>query len=593
MPFLIRTVDFTSSGREIVRERLLEQTSLTIGRATENDIHLADLAVEQRHVRIVQRTDGTLAAEPLGTLGFALDGRMVTAGTMDPALGGEIALGAARLVFARDDAGRTAVTIRQITGGAPKGDAVRGFELASALPSKRTMAWLLASLILVVLLAVPVFTHATRSVILNDPKRIGPGQTVLDAAWSTGALSVKHHKLEDNCESCHVDAFVSVREETCITCHKELGDHAAKPRLLTGMPELSPGDATLWTIAGMFGKEGRGGCTTCHTEHEGKLRQKPASEPFCSDCHDALDTRLTDTSLGNAHDFGKEHPQFRPTFYAAYGAKEPVRISLDKKPVEQSGLKFPHDVHMNARGGAARMAISLKQYGAPLECKDCHALTDDKIGFKPVEMEQSCEGCHSLVSGRGGGGFTSLRHGDVKKFREDIAGLRQGGGRKPIASGRERPGPFAASGRYHADFGRPVNSYISLARGLERGGVCTECHLPTQTGGRPDLVPVNLPDRFLEHGYFSHEAHKKEKCTDCHAADTSKTATDLLIPDLKSCRDCHLGATAQKTKKIVPSSCAMCHAYHAPSGQWSPDRPDKPEGASSYVAALLGKGPKK
>ena len=592
MSFLIRTVDVTASGREIIRDRVVDQASLTIGRAAENDIHLPDLAVERRHVRLDLAPGGMLRIAAVGTLGFALDGRIVTAGTIDPAVGGEIALGAARLAAARDAQGRITITIRQAGSSPAQPDAARRFELASALPSKRAMGWLFASLILALLLAVPIITHATRTVIPNDPRKITQGQTVLDAAWSTGALSAKHHSLEENCESCHINAFVSVSEETCITCHKGLGDHAASPRLVAGMPALAPGEALQWKIAGMFGKEARGGCTTCHTEHEGKVRFQPASEPFCADCHDALDTRLADTSLGNAHDFGKEHPQFRPTFYAAYGATKPVRALPGSTPVEKSGLKFPHDVHMNPRGGAARMAITLADYGKPLECKDCHTFTPDKIGFKPVEMEQSCESCHSLVSGRSGsGGFTSLRHGDVKKFREDIAALQQGAGRRPITSGRQRPGQFGAAGRYYADFGRPVNAYISLAAGLQQGGVCTECHLPAQTAGRADLVPVNLPDRFLEHGFFSHDAHKREKCTDCHAADTSKAASDLLIPDLKSCRDCHRGASALKTKTIVPSSCAMCHAYHVPSGQWSPDRPGKPKGGSSYVAdARLHKG---
>ena len=52
MAFLIRTIDFTAAGREIIRDRVVEQDALTIGRAAENDIHLADLAVEQNHVRI-------------------------------------------------------------------------------------------------------------------------------------------------------------------------------------------------------------------------------------------------------------------------------------------------------------------------------------------------------------------------------------------------------------------------------------------------------------------------------------------------------------------------------------------------------------
>ena len=139
-----------------------------------------------------------------------------------------------------------------------------------------------------------------------------------------------------------------------------------------------------------------------------------------------------------------------------------------------------------------------------------------------------------------------------------------------VGPARERPGQIGSASPYRADFGRPVRAYIGLSNALSAGGVCTECHLPTRgPTGQADLMPVNLPDRFLTSGYFNHEAHKREKCTDCHAADTSKAASDLLIPDLKSCRDCHLGATAVKTKKIVPSDCAMCHAYHLPAGQWT------------------------
>ncbi|WP_296717515.1 cytochrome c3 family protein [Erythrobacter sp.] len=593
MAFLIRTIDFTAAGREIIRDRVVEQTALTIGRAAECDIHLPDLAVEQRHVRIDRQPDGTLAVEALGTLGFGLDGRVVTQGIIDPHTGGEIALGAARLAVAREGDDTIAITIRQIAADEGKGDALRGFALASALPSKRAMSWIFAGAILLALLMVPVASHLLRDPVKNDPETIVPGQVVMDAAWSAGALSLKHHELEDNCESCHVAAFESVQDETCISCHEGLGDHAKPTRLAGGMAPLSSGDALQWRIGEALGKEGPLGCVSCHSEHEGPVRQKPASEAFCSDCHDALDTRLTDTALANAHDFGKEHPQFRPAFYASFGAAKPVRASPDTKPIERSGLKFPHDVHMDARGGAARMALSLPDYGQPLECKDCHSLTADKISFKEVTMEDSCEGCHSLVSGRtASGAFSNLRHGDVKDLAEDLARINPAP-RPALASGRTRPGQFARGGAYAANFGRPMRAYIGLSNALSPGGICTECHLPTTKQGRPDLMPVNLPDRFLTSGFFTHEAHRKEECTDCHAADTSKAATDLLIPDLKSCRDCHLGATAVKTKKIVPSDCAMCHAYHVPSGQWSPKgkaphyspapAPDK-----TTIAALFG-----
>lgn len=575
MAFLIRTIDFTAAGREIIRDRVVEKTSLSIGRAAENDIHLPDLAVEQRHVAIDLRPDGSLAVASLGTLGFALDGRSVNEGVIESRAGGEIALGAARLTIAREVGGAISITIRQVTADEGKGDVLRGFALSSVLPSKRAMSWIFAGAIMLLLLTLPVASHLLRTPVKNDPKGETPGQVLFDATWTSGDLSLKHSSLESNCESCHVAAFESVQDETCVSCHEETADHAKMPRQAKGMPPLTPGDAIQWRIAEGLGKEGPLGCVSCHAEHEGPVRQKPASEAFCADCHDTLDTRLTDTSLGNAHDFGKEHPQFRPAFYASFGAAKPVRASLDSKPIERSGMIFPHDIHMDARGGAARMALSLTQYGAPLECKDCHSLTADKFGFKEVKMEDDCEGCHSLVSGRtAGGGFRSLRHGDVQDLREDLARITTGP-RPVLAPGRERPGLIGSAAPYRADFGRPVRDYIGLSNALSPGGICTECHLPTRgKTGQADLIPVNLPDQFLTRSFFNHEAHKKEKCTDCHAADTSKVATDLLLPDLKSCRDCHLGATAVKTKKIVPSSCAMCHAYHVPAGQWSPKGPE-------------------
>jgi hypothetical protein len=596
--FLIRTIDFTAAGREIVRDRVVDQASLTIGRAAENDIHLPDLAVEQQHVRIDSLADGTLAVTALGTLGFGLDGRSVTEGVIDPRTGGEIALGAARLAVARESDGNTSITIRQVASDEGKTDALRGFALASKLPSKRAMSWVFAGAILLLLLAIPVASHLTRTPVKNDPKGETPGQVVLDAAWSTGSLSLRHHSLEDNCESCHVAAFESVQDDTCISCHEDTGDHAAMPRLAKGMPPLSPGDALQWQIAEGFGKEGPLGCVSCHSEHEGPVRQQPASEAFCADCHDTLDTRLTDVKFANAHDFGKGHPQFRPIYYASFGAAKPVRAAAGSKPVERSGLKFPHDVHMDARGGAARMAVNLAQYRAPLECKDCHALTSDRMSFKEVKMEDACEGCHSLVSGRGVSGFTKLRHGDVKDLAEDLARISSGP-RHRVGPVRQRPGEIGRGSPYRADFGRPVRAYIGLSNALSLGGVCTECHLPTRgPTGQADLIPVNLPDRFFTSSFFNHDAHKKEKCTDCHAADTSRAASDLLIPDLNSCRDCHLGAGAVKTAKIVPSECAMCHAYHVPAGQWQPEGktphykpalPPAPGPAGTTVAALSAK----
>lgn len=614
MAFLIRTIDTTASGREIIRDRSVDKGELSIGRASQNDIHLPDLAVEQHHMRMFNTDDGMVGVESVGGLGFGLNGRTVTSGTLDPSVGGEVSVGSARLAISRDTAvgpnGPVQIIIKQVEQDDAAHDALQGFSLSSALPSKRSMAWAFAAAILVILLSIPIITHLLRTPVENDPENLERGQVLFDASWSTGDLSMKHHDLEENCEACHQTPFVSVQDETCLSCHEEIDDHADMPRQAAGMPPMSTGDSLQWSIAQTLGKEGPLGCVSCHTEHEGPVTLEAADQQFCSDCHDKLDTRLTKVDFGNASDFGKKHPVFRPAIYTAHFADKPVRVKLDpkgQKPLEQSGLKFTHDEHMDEQGGVARMAISLSKYGAPLECSDCHTEWSDEGlivqvaeqggkpsdygDFAPVNMEESCESCHSLVFDRAGPNFRTLRHGDVDDLMEDLATMDRGP-RRAIVTGRSRPGQFARGGRYYSNFGRPMSAYIAVNRALERTGVCGECHIPTTTNGRRDLTPVNLPHRFLWRGYFDHEAHGGDvaECTDCHNTSESSKATDLLIPDLDSCRDCHQGEAAIKTEEIVPSSCAMCHGYHTPTMPWKPeDHPRLPgNGGNDNVAAILG-----
>jgi predicted CXXCH cytochrome family protein len=69
--------------------------------------------------------------------------------------------------------------------------------------------------------------------------------------------------------------------------------------------------------------------------------------------------------------------------------------------------------------------------------------------------------------------------------------------------------------------------------------------------------------RYMTKGWFSHETHKTESCSSCHAAAKSMNADELLLPDIDSCRSCH-GGEASNAK--VPSSCALCHSYHFAAG---------------------------
>jgi predicted CXXCH cytochrome family protein len=572
MAFLIRTIDHTASGREIVRERVVEKDSVSIGRGAENDIHLPDLAVEQQHVSIAEATSGKLEITAISRLGFAIDGRTENAASIDPTQGAELALGSSRIAISQSN-GKFMLTITKAASNEEAVDAKRSFALAGTLPAKRTISWALAGTILLAFLAVPIASHLTRERITTDDVDRA-GKVAFDSSWSTGKLSLAHHSLEDNCEACHVDAFVSVRDETCLTCHEDIGDHAEAPRLADGRAPHGLGEGFQWAVAGMFGKEGPGACTTCHTEHEGPTRMEPASQQFCADCHDTLDARLTDTALANASDFGKAHPEFKAAIFTELGQEDPRRISLGDRPREQSGLKFPHDVHLDPQGGVARMAIRLGRsagYGSPLACKDCHEATSDRVSFEPIDMEANCESCHSLVYDQVGGTFRTLRHGDVDQMLADLRAMDRSP-RRPVVTGRSRPERYARGGLYYSNFGSPGRSLVGIDRALAPGGVCGECHLPANGGNRLDVMPVNLPDRFFAHGGFDHHAHRQEECSTCHEAESSKASNDVLLPNLASCRECHQGETAIEAE--VPSSCAMCHSYHVPSKPMPEDHPD-------------------
>ena len=57
-------------------------------------------------------------------------------------------------------------------------------------------------------------------------------------------------------------------------------------------------------------------------------------------------------------------------------------------------------------------------------------------------------------------------------------------------------------------------------------------------------MPVDQTPRYLVKGWFDHDAHKETGCADCHTKATgSKAASDLLVPGLRQCRDCHVGET--------------------------------------------------
>ncbi|MCB2072714.1 MAG: cytochrome c3 family protein [Novosphingobium sp.] len=557
MAFRLKQIELTATGREIVRESTVDKPALSVGRAAENDIHLPDLAVEPRHATIALGEGGRVEVAATGSLGFGLDGGTVTEARIDAGSGAELRFGSYRVTVSREADGAVLLAVRQLDdagAAAADLDEKRGFSLLSVLPGKRIVSWGLAALIVVAFLAVPIISNLTRS--------DGPGDTVVgDSSWSPGELSLVHHSLEEKCEACHVRPFESVRDKTCLGCHESAHDHASPERIARSLDGRPLGAQMLSTIGHAFGKEGPNACADCHVEHEGEQRVALPTGEFCVGCHVDLKEQLPDTRLGDASDFGLRHPQFTPAVVIDPETRLRKQVSLDAKPRENSGLAFPHKLHLDPEGGVARMAANIgRQHGYGgngLACKDCHRPTEDGIRFLPINMERDCEACHSLAYDEVGGIFRRLHHGDVAQMVADlsVANLKQ-----PLAPNRKRPGSYGDDGIYQFNFSAGAYRSMLIGKALSRKGICGECHTPTMNNGRPGVVPVTIVSRHMEQGWFDHKAHSQEECSSCHAAAGSTTSADLLLPGIKQCRTCHLGPEASEAK--VPSGCAMCHSYH-------------------------------
>ncbi len=596
MSFTIRKIAITADGREIVRATTVDAAQIGIGRDAANAVHLADLAVNPQHATITSNDGRHVEVVATSGLGFGWDGRTVTTANIDAGDGAELRFGGHRIRVTIDtDASvpRVALTILrtdELSHSALDRDEAQAFSLRGLLPGRRISAWVFAVFMLVAFLAAPIWAYMTWRGVEERPASFHA-----DSTWTSGPLSSAHASLGDNCQSCHTDAFVAVTDDSCKSCHDDAHDHAPMERQLVARGDPGAWRSALIRVGLMFNRP-QGRCVECHTEHEGEGPMQPTAQQFCSDCHSGMSTRLTDTRIGNAGDFGTEHPQFRPRVQVVPGATPRFeRVTLSANTVDNNGLKFPHNTHLLQNGGVARMARNLRLNASGqsgLDCANCHRPTADKVRFEPVDMERDCQSCHSLALESVGGVTRTLRHGQPQQVIADLyAFYRSTPPTRPLSLGgmaRRRPGEYAEGQTYNIFFRetavRPSRADDAVRAVFSRGGACYDCHTIYAPGAGSNnwrVLPVNQTDRYLNHGWFDHRPHDaagmrsqvradENSCSYCHAANDSRAATQLLIPEIRVCRDCHGG---ENSGEEVESSCASCHEYHQGPRAGAPWRP--------------------
>ncbi|KTE22678.1 cytochrome C [Sphingopyxis sp. H050] len=605
MSFILRRISTTKTGKQIIRDQALPGDTITLGREGGNVIHIADLAVNPHHATISSADGRHVRVQAQEGLGFDINGRSVDAADIDSAAGAELRFGGHRLTIARegDNIILLVERIDELSQSSKDVDEAKAFSLQGVMPGKRMGAWVFGLLMLFAFLVGPIWAWYSYK---NVDER--PDGYHADTAWLSGTLSSAHANLKNDCQSCHVEPFVAVTDKACVGCHT--GEHKAMSMahadapaamLLAARHPPGIGEKVLAGFAKTFNKP-QGRCVDCHTEHEGAGPMAATPQKFCADCHDGMSGRLKaaghPTLLADAADFGTSHPEFRPLVRAAPGAK-PMRAALGQgAPLDYDGLKFPHDLHLQATGGVARMAASFRgryDFGNKLECENCHRVEADGVRVKPVEMERDCAMCHSLAFETVGGVTRTLRHGEPDQVVADLtAYYRSTPPSRPLQLGgmeRRRPGNYAEGRVYNIYFRevavRPNRAEDAVRAVFSKGGACYDCHtiFAPQGGNGWRVMAVNQTPRFLTKGWFDHDAHSETQCADCHtAAPGSKQSADLLVPALRQCRDCHVGENGARLVKVetaTESPCAMCHEYHSDGGKpWSPARKRKVNSAA-------------
>jgi hypothetical protein len=117
-------------------------------------------------------------------------------------------------------------------------------------------------------------------------------------------------------------------------------------------------------------------------------------------------------------------------------------------------------------------------------------------------------------------------------------------------------------GAIEAELYRPLRSAPAGASLFENNKYCFLCHEDAGAGEGGvgiAIAPPAIPSRWMQRAEFSHRAHDKMECAECHGdlRDSSDTA-DVNLPGRELCQKCH----REDTKRSAGTQCVLCHLYH-------------------------------
>ncbi len=516
-------------GQAIRTERRIAGDSLRIGRGAECAIHLPDQRVGLRHAIIRDAGDGKYYIEAEGA-SVSIGGALRQGAELAPPC--RILIGPYELMVEAPADGDDLVLSVELIHRRPQEDTILArapASLAAAGVSKRRPALWLAALITVLFLLLPLLQASSP----EARQAMARLSLTPDLTWNPGPLLAGHQAFAMQCDKCHQQAFQAVADAACTACHRDMVLH------------FSPSAAAAIR------------CAECHRDHKGGKGLVMGDRPLCVACHEnAVDTR-TGNALPKVSGFGADHPGFRLSF-AGGREHRARRVSQSDRSglFEQSGLNFSHKAH----SGKLRLP-SDPQMIRTMKCGDCHLPDSGGSRFKPVTMKEHCLDCHRekfdfdppqkehrLPHGSERAVMDVLQHFYLMRAIDGDA--NRGRGRNGSAPARQLV--EAAEARAHKAAGALIDDMGC--------GFCHEIDRGDRGLASWKVRPVRITQHWLPAARFVHDKHRTSGCIACHDIGRSEKSSDVAIPDIAKCRECHTGEAPRANR--VASPCAACHRFH-------------------------------
>jgi hypothetical protein len=349
--------------------------------------------------------------------------------------------------------------------------------------------------------------------------------------FAPAPVSLAHAFIGTDCQHCHAGEPAggrpggAVPDRACLRCHDGSAHH--EDQIRADVP----------------------GCAGCHREHEGRSHLAQVADSFCTRCH----ANLTTTSGPSARfhrrviDF-RSHPEF---------------AVLEHRLPDTAEIRFNHALHLKPEG-----VLGLKRERIHLECSACHQPDASRRYMKPINYQAHCAECH----GNALAFDTEPRLNRLAPHREPEIVL--GVVRERYTQFVQQHPEIVAEDRGAAPErplpGRPIRQPVTetqwawvnqrLQRAervlFEGAGGCRYCHRVEAGKDMWRVLPTNIPERWLRHSTFRHDSHRMLGCTECHAARTSAKTSDVLLPSVQSCTQCHHSEGGAR------DTCVECHLYH-------------------------------